>query len=109
MSEDLRSADFAVNSILSDPIKMEALKTAPEQVLRTAASEAKEQVSALQTDRWVYRLVVIFLGVVATTVVCGSIAFALLKGADLPSGLVALGSAAVGALAGLLAPSPGRQ
>jgi hypothetical protein len=64
---------------------------------------------AYKKDVWTYRLVVIMLGGVAVGVVAGAIfLFALGKG-ELPSGVIALGSAAVGALAGLLAPSPGHR
>jgi hypothetical protein len=56
-------------------------------------------------DTWVYRLVVSVLGLVALTCAVGAIVIQL-RGIAVPDILVALGSAAVGALAGLLAPSP---
>ena len=58
-------------------------------------------------DRWLFRTVVWFLGLAAlTTVVMGFILWDTTKGSPpLPNGLIALGSAALGALAGLLAPS----
>jgi len=52
----------------------------------------------------VYMAGVIFLGIVACLSVGGAIALAIL-GKTIPDTLVALGSASVGALAGLLAPS----
>lgn len=62
----------------------------------------------IQTDEWIYRLVVFFLGLVILATVCGGIYLATLGGSvEVPDGIVAIGSAAVGALAGLLAPSPG--
>jgi len=59
-------------------------------------------------DKWVYRMVVFFLGLTAFATVLGGY---LIAGNEqvhekLPTGLVALGSACVGALAGLLAPGP---
>lgn len=64
----------------------------------------------LSTDNWIYRLVVVFLGITILSTVIGGIyltaAAASGQGGDLPQGIVAIGSAAVGALAGLLAPSP---
>lgn len=105
MQQNPRSADFLVQSILSDPLRLEELKTDPAKVLKDAAVEAN-RVPVLESDPWVYRLVVGFLGTTVLGVVVGCIAYGLLKTGDLPSGLVALGSAAVGALAGLLAPSP---
>ena len=63
----------------------------------------------LQTDKWIYRLVVAILGLIAVGTVVGGF-WVVLTGQTnpIPDGLVAIGSAAVGALAGLLAPSPGR-
>ncbi|MCC7518352.1 MAG: hypothetical protein IT578_04110 [Verrucomicrobiae bacterium] len=61
----------------------------------------------LRSDAWIYRLVVIALGLAALLAIGGSVALAF-AGKPTPEALVAFGSAAVGALAGLLAPSPGR-
>lgn len=60
------------------------------------------------TDRWIYRLVVLALGLTAVFVVVGVFVLKALKGdsVTIPDALVALGSAAIAALAGLLAPSP---
>lgn len=55
----------------------------------------------------VYMMGVIFLGVVACLAIGGAIALAIL-GRQIPDILVGLGSASVGALAGLLAPSTGK-
>ncbi len=62
--------------------------------------------SALQTDRLVYRLVVTFLGAAVVLTIFGGFYLSIKTAATIPEGLIALGSAAVGALAGLLAPSP---
>jgi hypothetical protein len=56
-------------------------------------------------DRVVYRMVVVFLGLVVTLTVIGGFRLAN-KSQELPAGLIALGSASIGALAGLLAPAP---
>lgn len=59
----------------------------------------------LQTDVWIYRFVVCALGLVAIIAIVGTIVLA--NGANgVPDALISLGSAAVGALAGLLAPAP---
>lgn len=58
-----------------------------------------------QKDIWIYRLVVIVLGLTVIVSVIGTIALTL-TGLSTPELLVALGSAAIGGLAGLLAPSP---
>jgi len=65
----------------------------------------------LDWDKWIYRMVVAALGLAILS--CLSFVFVLsLSNTDsnlqLPEIFMAVGSAAVGALAGLLAPSPGR-
>lgn len=77
-----------------------------------AAALARVSKSPLETDSWVYRIVVAALGAVVLSAVIGAIVITMSD--PLPNGayreppeiLIALGSAAVGALAGLLAPSP---
>ena len=54
----------------------------------------------------VYRLVVGFLGGALIIVAAGIIYLSLSRVTPTPESLTAIGSAAVGALAGLLAPSP---
>jgi len=60
----------------------------------------------LQTDVAIYRMVVGCLGLTVLSTVIGGFILTFKSGAAIPEGLIALGSAAVGALAGLLAPSP---
>ena len=64
----------------------------------------------LETDLWIYRMVVLFLGLTILVTVLGGIILTYQGGTSqnfqIPQGVVAIGSAAVGALAGLLAPSP---
>lgn len=62
--------------------------------------------SPLQSDRWIFRLVVAFLGLAVLFTIIGGFILSFKTAATIPEGLIALGSAAVGALAGLLAPSP---
>jgi hypothetical protein len=65
--------------------------------------------SVLQTDVWIYRTVVVVLGTTVLATIMGGLGLAFkgdLTNFKLPSEIVAIGSAAVGALAGLLAPSP---
>jgi hypothetical protein len=65
--------------------------------------------SPLLQDKWIYRMVVGFLGlVVVLTVVGGFIIVLTGNSASIPEGIIAIGSAAIGALAGLLAPSPNK-
>lgn len=58
-----------------------------------------------QQDVWVYRMVVAALSLAVLASLIGAIILAI-EGRSTPELLVALGSAAVGGLAGLLAPSP---
>lgn len=64
-------------------------------------------------DKVVYRLVVASLGAVILLIIIGVIALMLTKDinkdTEVPTLFTALGSAAIGALAGLLAPSPSRE
>ena len=71
-----------------------------------SAEEAINRLTALQSDRWIYRIVVLALGLGVLSAMIGLIVLSLRAGATVPDGLVAIGSAAVGALAGLLAPAP---
>ena len=76
-------------------------------VLQSLHAASGEVASALATDKWVYRWVVIFLGLTVLLAVLGMLVLVALGKADkLPDGIVAIASAGVGALAGLLAPSP---
>jgi hypothetical protein len=56
-------------------------------------------------DVWLNRMVVIVLGLTVVSRVVGTIASAM-AGQSTPEVIVALGSAAIGGLTGLLAPSP---
>lgn len=88
--------------VASDPGLQQQLKDDPAGTLRNLAA------SPLQTDPWIYRIVVASLGL---AVLIAIVAASLLAGSDkkVPEGVIAIGSAAAGALAGLLAPSPVRQ
>lgn len=60
---------------------------------------------SVEHDFWIYRIVVGALALVALATVVGGIVLAG-AGRELPGAVIALGSAAIGALAGLLAPAP---
>ena len=77
------------------------------ELMQLAHKVVEEKENPLQTDKWIYRGVVFFLGMTVLSAVIGAIILAVVsKGAAIPEVLTALGSAAIGALAGLLAPSP---
>jgi len=70
---------------------------------------ALESVAApLQEDKVIYRIVVGALGAAVILGMAGALILSLF-GKAIPDILTALGSAAVGALAGLLAPAPGAK
>ena len=80
--------------------------------LQRIADEVMDQAEvadALRGDRVVYRIVVVALGIVAFTAVLGAVLMILLEKTTDAGALAivtALGSASIGAIAGLLAPSP---
>lgn len=106
MRNHTRSADTLVDLIVNDPARLQALKRDPLLELEKLRDEADEKTPRLvPEDPWMYRIVVIALGVVVLAAVVGAIVLAASK-LEVPQALIALGSTALGALAGLLAPSP---
>jgi len=59
----------------------------------------------IHNDVWLYRMIVVVLGLTVVATIVGAIVLAM-TGQSTPEVIVALGSAAIGGLAGLLAPSP---
>ena len=59
----------------------------------------------VQKDKWIYRMVVAVLGFTVVSSLVGAIVLTM-AGQSTPEVIVALGSASIGGLAGLLAPSP---
>ena len=98
-TQRVRSVGELAERIARDPELEKKIKTDP---VRAIASLA----TPLQTDVWIYRMVVVVLGLVVLGAMAGGIYLASTSQKDLPQFLVAVGSAAGGALTGLLAPSP---
>jgi chorismate-pyruvate lyase len=84
-----------------DPELAKSFKEDPQKALKDAARRGP----IYQRDKVVYRVVVLALGATVLIAAIGAIVLQL-SGEDTPSVLVALGSAAIGAIAGLLAPPP---
>lgn len=97
----IRSATDVIAKINEDPAFEAAVKANPAAAIAGLAS------SPLNTDTLIYRIVVTSLGLTILISLIGIFVMAF-YGKLIPEGAVALGSAAVGALAGLLAPSPSR-
>jgi hypothetical protein len=90
-------------SLISNPELQQQFRTDPVE----AAKNINE--TPLDSDTWIYRIVVLSLGLSIMAIIIGIL---LLMGSGnitdgkIPTVLTSLGSAAIGALAGLLAPSP---
>ncbi len=114
----MRSADALLLGLQNDKELVDRVKEAVtaggdpapiinERAKQLAETAKKETAPAYVGDKWVYRIVVFSLSFILLAVVVGIIALVMNNGAiSIPEGLVAIGSAAVGALAGLFAPSP---
>lgn len=96
--QKVQSVSELALQIAADPDLEKAVKANPVQTLMSLAAP-------LQSDVWIYRMVVGALGLTVLAAVIGGIALAVIDKA-VPDVLVALGSGGLGALAGLLAPSP---
>lgn len=104
MSDIQNSANQMVKMFRADSDLVKRLKEEdPITVLEEVQKKAEEM--AWQGDKLVFRVAVIVLGLLALIAAIGSIILVSL-GLNTPEVLVALGSAAVGALVGLFAPSP---
>ncbi len=68
---------------------------------------------ALSSDKWIYRLVVSSLGLIILLIIIGVIVLmfndSIKDDKSVPTIFTAIGSAAIGALAGLLAPQPNKS
>lgn len=74
-------------------------------IVQEAESEARRRTEI--PDTFVYRITVIVLGLAVLSVIVAQLWITLEEGqGSIPDGIIAIGSAAIGALAGLLAPTP---
>ncbi len=96
---EIINQEFANVTQLDNIQKTELIKVA-----KTALDDSSK--SPLETDIWIYRLVVIIIGLVLLLSVSGILFIYNEEGKKIPETLTALGSGALGAFAGLLAPSP---
>src|SRR5216117_583647 len=99
MAKRMRSTAELAIEVSRDPKLMDEIKTDPVKTISNLAGP-------LESDVWVYRLVVSALGSAVLLAGAGAIALAA-AGDDVPELLTAVGSGAVGAIAGLLARPPG--
>jgi anti-sigma-K factor RskA len=106
MEEIPRSAALMTALLKNIPGLMDQAKTNPA-VLDKIEQEVTKHLPtpAFIGDKMIYRTVVIALAGVALLAVIGALMLAIWK-ETVPDMVTALGSAAIGAMAGLLAPSP---
>jgi hypothetical protein len=99
----VQSASELADRVAQDPELQEQIKADPVTAIANLATP-------LETDVWIYRMVVGALGLAVLIAVVGAVYLTAISSPTyahvVPDALIALGSAAVGALAGLLAPSP---
>lgn len=75
---------------------------------RNVEQEDKDMRTPLQTDKWIYRIVVSALSLTLMSSVTGTV-YLKAEGEEIPDILTVLGSSALGGLAGLLAPTPSKE
>jgi hypothetical protein len=106
--------DLLLKQVEGDETLIRQLKEDPVATLRTLSAQIKDQNPRPNEDKFAYRVCVVILGVVVLAVV-GMICFRYSQASHdttvlfVPEILVALGSTALGALAGLLAPAGGNN
>jgi len=98
MSKRIKTLGELAAALETDPALAARIKANPAEAIAGLATP-------LQSDVWIYRIVVGALALAILGSVAGAVALALQDRA-VPEVLLAIGSASVGALAGLLAPSP---
>lgn len=98
MTTSVRTISQLRARIAREPDLRDALSSDPETTLARIDAQPVP-------DTWIYRIVVISLGLAVLSCIIGAIVLSAL-GKPIPELLIALGSGAIGALAGLLAPSP---
>ncbi len=98
----MRSIAELAEAVERDPELARKIQEDPAGALRNLAVP-----EPLQSDLWIYRMVVGALGAIGLAAILGALILtAVGRGDQIPDVVTALGSAAIGALAGLLAPSP---
>ena len=89
--------------------RMQSVKALAARVVKESLVDTIKSLSApLETDVWIYRMVVAAVGLVLLAGVIGVITLSMAD-RPIPETLVALVSAALGGLTGLLVPSPRRK
>jgi predicted phage tail protein len=102
MSRRVETVQDLAELVREDPELAREIQSRPVETIADLAAP-------LENDVWIYRIVVGALSLVAVFSIVGAIVVAVATNdTQVPDAVVALGSAAVGALAGLLAPQVAR-
>jgi cytochrome bd-type quinol oxidase subunit 1 len=105
MASQYRSAEELVRRVIVEPGLKERVTADPVAVLQELATQVTRENPSVESDVWIYRIVVGLIGFTALVAVGGAIWIATIRGSQsVPDILTALGSGAIGALAGLLSP-----
>ena len=106
--ETTRAIGKIVDMLDNDPSVVEKIAKDPKGEIRRIAYDVLREAppSSLESDPMIYRFVVGILGSAVLLVVIGSLVLQLNGKIPIPEVLIAIGSTAMGALSGLLAPSP---
>lgn len=105
MAARIRSAEEVLRRVITQPALADQIRQDPVKGLQGLVQSVTKDIPPLEWDVWIYRIVVSALGAIVFTTVLGAIILTEAKD-GVPDMLTAIGSASVGALAGLLAPSP---
>jgi hypothetical protein len=105
MQAEFRNINEFKKELVSNPELQQQFKDDP-----VKAVDVINQKSPLETDPWIYRIIVSALGITILSIIIGVIVLIgtgrISDDKGVPTILTAIGSAAIGALAGLLAPPP---
>jgi uncharacterized integral membrane protein len=93
------------NIVKNLDLKPEQKEKAAKEVIKAKEKADKSAGSPFAWDEWIYRIAIMVLGFVIIIAIIGTIWLTLAGIKELPSILIALGSASVGAIAGLLTPT----
>jgi cytochrome c biogenesis protein CcdA len=104
MAQEITTLNDLKNELVSNPELQSKFKQDPVNAIQQI------QQNPLSTDKWIYRIIVLSLGITIIFVIIGVIVLIAMDkisgDQQVPTILTAIGSAAIGALAGLLAPPP---
>ncbi len=107
-TREIQNFDEFKKELISNPTLQQQFKENP-----AGAIEQFQQKNPLKTDVWIYRIIISSLSFVVVSIILGVLYLITIDKVstdkNVPTILTAMGSAAIGALAGLLAPQPSKK